>query len=545
MIRKLSKKLLFNKKILNENTPEEKIFLMSNSILKSYWHDVDLINKSNSKYNMIVEIPYKERIIREMNKDENKNPIKVKINKSTGNQVNLRDYNQDPVINYGFFPMTFSSNSKLYFNQFKGDNDPLDVIDIGGPFNKLPGDICDVNILGSFCLVDQGETDLKVIVSGNSNTDKLTTKDVEKINYTMEWFKNFKTFYGKPANKILDNKLFSKEETEKMIKEFHQDYLESKYCIDYHNMFLKDTTVNFHFTRKCNYECKFCFHTKKTSYILPLEKQIEILKQFKEAGVEKMNFAGGEPFLYPEILGELVKACKELKYDSVSIISNGKLITENWIKKYGDYLDILGISCDSTNPNINFVHGRKVAGSDKTVDEKEKIINISKWCQERNIIFKINTVVTALNKHEDMSEFINLLQPSRWKVFQVLPIDGENYSKDNSIKNNIQDLLITETDFNEYLKRNSAGLKNKSILVPESNEMMLTSYLLVDEFGCFLDCSIGGKTKTNSILDVGLKNAYLELQNSFGKGFNEELLHKRGGYYPETWNKNKRINYEI
>ena len=30
-------------------------------------------------------------------------------------------------------------------------------------------------------------------------------------------------------------------------------------------------SVNYHFTRKCNYSCGFCFHTAKTSYVLPLE----------------------------------------------------------------------------------------------------------------------------------------------------------------------------------------------------------------------------------------------------------------------------------
>ena len=26
--------------------------------------------------------------------------------------------------------------------------------------------------------------------------------------------------------------------------------------------------INFHFTRKCNYACKFCFHTAKSSHVL-------------------------------------------------------------------------------------------------------------------------------------------------------------------------------------------------------------------------------------------------------------------------------------
>ena len=28
-------------------------------------------------------------------------------------------------------------------------------------------------------------------------------------------------------------------------------------------------SVNYHFTRQCNYSCGFCFHTAKTSYVLP------------------------------------------------------------------------------------------------------------------------------------------------------------------------------------------------------------------------------------------------------------------------------------
>ena len=32
----------------------------------------------------------------------------------------------------------------------------------------------------------------------------------------------------------------------------------------------KSTSVNYHFTRKCDYKCGFCFHTAKTSFVLPI-----------------------------------------------------------------------------------------------------------------------------------------------------------------------------------------------------------------------------------------------------------------------------------
>jgi radical S-adenosyl methionine domain-containing protein 2 len=86
-------------------------------------------------------------------------------------------------------------------------------------------------------------------------------------------------------------------------------------------------SVNCHFTRKCNYECGFCFHTAKTLYILPLEDAKKGLLLLKQAGMRKFNFAGGELFLYPKFIGELAKYCKDdLHIESVSIVTNGSLI---------------------------------------------------------------------------------------------------------------------------------------------------------------------------------------------------------------------------
>lgn len=43
-------------------------------------------------------------------------------------------------------------------------------------------------------------------------------------------------------------------------------------------------SVNYHFTRQCNYKCGFCFHTAKTSFVLPLEEAERGLQMLKEAG---------------------------------------------------------------------------------------------------------------------------------------------------------------------------------------------------------------------------------------------------------------------
>ena len=58
-------------------------------------------------------------------------------------------------------------------------------------------------------------------------------------------------------------------------------------------------------------------------------------------GMEKINFSGGEPFIHQKgkFVGELVRYCKEdLRLPSVTIVSNGSLITEEWFQEYGTYV---------------------------------------------------------------------------------------------------------------------------------------------------------------------------------------------------------------
>lgn len=107
-------------------------------------------------------------------------------------------------------------------------------------------------------------------------------------------------------------------------------------------------SVNYHFTRRCNKSCGFCFHTATTSYKESAERAKEGLRLLQISGMRKLNFAGGEPFLYQKFLGEMVKFCKEeLKLESVSIVTNGSLVTERFLAKFGQHIDILAVSCDS------------------------------------------------------------------------------------------------------------------------------------------------------------------------------------------------------
>ncbi|GAW14921.1 hypothetical protein ANO14919_043260 [Xylariales sp. No.14919] len=283
-------------------------------------------------------------------------------------------------------------------------------------------------------------------------------------------------------------------------------------------------SVNYHFTRKCNKVCAFCFHTEKTSYVAPEEDMKRGLRLLKEAGMRKINFAGGEPFLYPRELAMLCRFCKEeLRLESVSIITNGTKVSKKWMEKYGQWVDVLGVSCDSFNEKTNIAIGR---GTGSNV---EQLFKIRDWCRELGIKFKLNTVVCTLNWEEDMVITIEKLDPFRWKVFQVLYVEGENDAEDKEVhldkrKRNAKKLLISDEQFKTFCDKHQ-GLDS---FVPEPNSLMASSYILLDEYLRFLDKGPGAEKHSRSILEVGVQTALTEIH------WDQEAFRERGGVYDWT-----------
>lgn len=292
-------------------------------------------------------------------------------------------------------------------------------------------------------------------------------------------------------------------------------------------------SVNYHFTRRCNYKCGFCFHTEKTSYVLPLDVAKRGTKELAQAGMKKFNFSGGEPFIEDngEFMGELIRYCKtDLAWAgiSVSIVTNGSLIKEAWMRKYGEFVDIIAVSCDSFDAETNKKIGRQ---QNKRTDHIKQLRQVRDWCSRYKIAFKINTVVNTYNLDEDFSENISELRPVRWKVFQCLLLEGENVGID--ALRDATKFYVTDDQFNEFLQRHV----KVGVMVPESNDAMRNSYLILDEKMRFLNCRNGKKEPSASLLDVGVWNALP------GSGFDEQEFLKRGGKY--TWSKQQMLNGEL
>lgn len=288
-------------------------------------------------------------------------------------------------------------------------------------------------------------------------------------------------------------------------------------------------TVNFHLWEPCNMRCHFCFATfqdvKQTILPkghLPKEQAIAVVVALAQSGFQKITFAGGEPTLCPW-LSDLIVTAKKAGMTTM-IVTNGTNLTDNFLERNKPYLDWITLSVDSLNTATNVKTGRAKSGKKAiaTTAYYELVDKIKAYGYR----LKINTVVSAENSHEILIDFIEYAQPSRWKIFQVLPIIGQNDVK-------VDAFLISSNDFNQFLENNRTKSDNKIVSVPETNSQMKGSYVMVDPAGRFFNNSTGKHYYSNPILEVGCKNALEQM------AYDALKFEERGGLY--DWETNSKV----
>lgn len=228
-------------------------------------------------------------------------------------------------------------------------------------------------------------------------------------------------------------------------------------------------SANWHFTSTCNYHCTFCSTQKMQGELRSMDIARDTLVELQRLGIEKINYVGGEPLCNP-IIYDLVKESKDMGF-IVSIVTNGALLTNKTLDRLAPYTDWIGLSVDSASDTIEYLLGR---GRGKHVAHA---LEIAPLIHERSIKLKINTTVTRLNVHEDMTFIIEQFQPDRWKVFQLMHVPGQN-------DHCINQLSINEHEFEEFKQRHSAVvLKNGLKPIFEYQELMLDSYMMISPWG--------------------------------------------------------------
>jgi len=172
----------------------------------SPFHDIPLwVDKAKAVVNMVVEIPKGTQAKMEISKDEYLNPIKQDVKNGKLRIVALKY-----PFNYGAFPQTWENPAVVHPDtKAKGDNDPIDAVELSESVAQF-GEVKQVKILGTWAMIDEGETDWKVLCIdvNDPNAAKLNDlSDIEKVfpgklKTVFEFLRDYKIPDGKPANKF-------------------------------------------------------------------------------------------------------------------------------------------------------------------------------------------------------------------------------------------------------------------------------------------------------------------------------------------------------
>ena len=252
-----------------------------------------------------------------------------------------------------------------------------------------------------------------------------------------------------------------------------------------------ELVVNWHVTEACNYRCRYCYSQwEREAHRLDVIRDeaasldlVDALWQYFRAENDgnplraqlqwsnlRLSLAGGEPMLFPRQIARVARHAKS-RGMRVSMITNGSLLGRDAgvLSDLAGSLDMLGLSIDSTSDSGNRAIGR--------ADRKGNALSMAQLvalvadvrAAHPGITLKVNTVVNALNVHDDLREVIEAIRPDRWKLLRVLPVLGD-------------DLAVSDSDFASFVARHLCVGTRVSV---EDNRDMLTSYLMVDPQGRF------------------------------------------------------------
>ncbi len=181
----------------------------------SPFHDIP-IQAAENVFHMVVEVPRWTNAKMEIATKDPLNPIKQDVKKGKLRYIANVFPHKGYIWNYGAIPQTWEDpGHKDQHTGCCGDNDPIDVCDIGSKVCSR-GEVIKVKVLGILAMIDEGETDWKVIAINVDDPDAASYSNIEDVRKlkpgyleaTVEWFRKYKVPDGKPENEFAFNAEF-------------------------------------------------------------------------------------------------------------------------------------------------------------------------------------------------------------------------------------------------------------------------------------------------------------------------------------------------
>lgn len=243
-------------------------------------------------------------------------------------------------------------------------------------------------------------------------------------------------------------------------------------------------------TDKCNLRCVYCKEEDETvedeyvSKILSFDDYKFIIKNFKELGVNKIKFVGGEPLLYPYLKDLIYFAKHECNIEDISITTNGQHFSEKALELKNSGLDRVNLSIDSLK---EYKYNAVTRGGSLT-----EVLNALNTCIRLKLPVKINCVLIDEFNTDEVYDFIRLTKYNNVDVrFVELTPWGSSkklydlsYVNTKQLMENLEDINISgfEEDHNVKYYKMEKSKGRVGIISPISdcfcekcNKMIITN----------------------------------------------------------------------
>jgi len=200
------------------------------------------------------------------------------------------------------------------------------------------------------------------------------------------------------------------------------------------------------FTNACNLRCKHCYNAsgKRKDDELTFEESLRVADKLKQAGVDAVNFGGGECALRPDF----IDLCKYLHKIGIKISYTTNGTTFHLIERHLDLFSDVGVSIDFADKERHDEF-RGVAGVyDRAIETIKKLV-------ERGVDTEIVTCLTKLNcSEEELKKLYNLaksLNVNYWRLNRFRA-NGRGIENKSELELTTEDLKRAYEFLSKYIR---------------------------------------------------------------------------------------------
>lgn len=181
--------------------------------------------------------------------------------------------------------------------------------------------------------------------------------------------------------------------------------------------------LRFAVTDRCNLRCLYCMPAAGLNWlprkdILSFEEIERLLFILSNAGINKLRFTGGEPFMRKDFMHLLESVSKKKWFDTISITTNGTLLLPHIPK-----LKELGIH--SVNLSLDTLDKARFETMTRR-DDFDTVMQSFHQLIEQGITTKVNAIIMDGKNEEDILPLVHLAKdyPVDVRFIEEMPFNG-------------------------------------------------------------------------------------------------------------------------